>query len=219
MRLADYFAGRELAERKVEELPWQLAEARAWQRLRDLLADLPFLAAAWSASEQEVKAYWARVETGSPWRMVDAYLPVRDDPVGHGDYAWPVAILLQTTGHPQEAFSLREHLVEHYHQDGDRANLQGALGNQALILKAQGDLDGAMRLHKEQERICRELGKVEGMAISLANQASLLSNKLNRPQEALPLAEESYRLATQHGLAALAGQIKPILDGIRAKLG
>ena len=183
------------------------------------MADLPFFAVAWDASEQEVRAYWARVETGSPWRMVDAYRPVLDDPVGHGDYVWRASNLLQTTGHPQEASSLLEHLIEHCRQAGDHASLEHALGNQATILYARGDLDGAMRLHKEQERICRELGKVEGMAISLANQASLLSNKLNRPQEALPLAEESYRLATQHGLAALAGQIKPILDGIRAKLG
>ena len=32
------------------------------------------------------------------------------------------------------------------------------LGNQALILQDRGDLDGAMALQKEQERICRELG-------------------------------------------------------------
>jgi hypothetical protein len=31
----------------------------------------------------------------------------------------------------------------------------------------------------------------------------------------LPLAEESLRLATQHGLTALARQIEPILNQIR----
>ena len=57
------------------------------------------------------------------------------------------------------------------HQGG-RADLPGAggqgraarsLGNQALILYARGDLDGAMALHKEQERICRELGNMDGL--------------------------------------------------------
>ncbi len=40
---------------------------------------------------------------------------------------------------------------------------------------------------------------------------------MNRPGEALPLAEEAYRIATKHGLAALAQQIKPLLEAVRAK--
>ena len=35
---------------------------------------------------------------------------------------------------------------------GDDARLHGCLGNQAVILQATGDLDGAMRLHKEKRR-------------------------------------------------------------------
>lgn len=46
-------------------------------------------------------------------------------------------------------------------------------------------------VYKEQERICRELGMVEGFFISLANQANLLAHGKNRPQEALPLAGAS----------------------------
>jgi hypothetical protein len=34
----------------------------------------------------------------------------------------------------------------------------------------------------------------------------------------LPLAEESLRLATRHGLTALSQQIEPILERIRALL-
>ena len=36
--------------------------------------------------------------------------------------------------------------------------------------------------------------------------------------EALPLAEEAYRLATSHGLIALAEQIERILDIVRSRL-
>jgi len=89
------------------------------------------------------------------------------------------------------------------------------LGNQALILKTRGDLDGAMELYKSQERICRELGNPEGQAISFINQASLLGLKQGRHQEALPLAEEAHRLATQHGLVSLAKQIEGILNQIK----
>lgn len=76
-----------------------------------------------------------------------------------------------------------------------------------------------MRLLKEQERICRELGRVEWLATSLANQAVLLAQNLGRPRLALPLAEEAYHLATEHGVAALAGQIKPLLDDVRHMAG
>jgi len=84
------------------------------------------------------------------------------------------------------------------------------------LLQRRGDLSRAMALHKEKERICRELGTPERLAASLANQASLLDLKIDRPEEALPLADEAERLVTDHGLHALAEQIKPILDRARS---
>ncbi len=72
-------------------------------------------------------------------------------------------------------------------------------------------------MHKEAERIYRELGTPEGLAYSLANQALLLAGKMGRPREALPLVEEAHRLATEHGLHAVAKQIKPMLDLVRRR--
>jgi hypothetical protein len=37
-------------------------------------------------------------------------------------------------------------------------------------------------------------------------------------EEALPLVEEAHRLALEHGYAALAEQIKPILEAVRSRL-
>ena len=99
----------------------------------------------------------------------------------------------------------------------DKVGLSASLGNQANILCARGDLDGAMALHKEGERIWRELGNPEGLAASLANQANLLSTELNQHRQALPLAEEAFRLATNHGLATLANWSKSVLDKVRSK--
>jgi len=379
LRLAEYFHRLELNPRQVDELPWQLAEADAWQRLYALLAGLAFFDAAWEANPFEVKANWALIEEHSSFRMVDGYRPVLDAPQAEmASTIWRLDRLLGDTGHPEEAFSLRSWLVEHYRATGDQTNLSDCLGNQALILKnrgdldgamaryeeqegicrelgnndglqaclgnqavilsargdldgaialhreqericcelgnkdglsnslagqalilkaqgdldgamallnevericrelgnkdglqaclgnqalihyhrgdldgamalytdqerlcrelgnkvglqktlgnqalvlqAQGDLDGAMALHKEKERICRELGLVDGMAISLVNQAAQLNFKMRRPREALPLAEEAYRIATRHGLTALARQIEPILNAVRQAL-
>jgi tetratricopeptide (TPR) repeat protein len=101
---------------------------------------------------------------------------------------------------------------------GNKEGLSSSLGNQAAILQARGDLDGAMALYREQERICRDLGNVEGLAFSLANQAHLIAFSRRRPSEALPLAEEAYRIATRHGLTGLAKQIEPILEKVRRAL-
>ena len=96
------------------------------------------------------------------------------------------------------------------HPVGLRFNLE----RQAMVLVATGDLDGAMRLHKEQEAICRRINDPAGLADSLFCQACLLANGQSRPAEGLPLAEEALRIATQHGLRALAW-IQPMVDGIR----
>jgi nephrocystin-3 len=178
LRLADYFHGMELSPRKVDELPWQLAEAEAWQRLYDLLADLTFFHTTWGANQFEVKANWALIEEHSSLRMVEAYRPVFNAPQSETSQAiWRLAILLDDTGHPEEALSLRSWLVEHFRAAGDKANLGACLANQALILKARGDLDGAMALHKQEERICRELGNKGSLSISLGNQALILKDR------------------------------------------
>ncbi len=89
------------------------------------------------------------------------------------------------------------------------------IGNQAVILKARGDYDRAMSLHKDEERIWRQLANVEGLATSLVNQASALL-QMGRVREALPLAEQTQQLATQHGYAALAKRIEPLASELRS---
>ena len=50
--------------------------------------------------------------------------------------------------------------------------LSGSLGNQAVILQATGDLDGAL---KEEEAIFRRLNDPAGLSVSLGNQALILA--------------------------------------------
>lgn len=60
-----------------------------------------------------------------------------------------------------------------------------------------------MALLKEKERICRELDEKNGLVISLANQALLLAQNIDRPHKGLLLLEEVYKLAIDHGIIAL----------------
>jgi nephrocystin-3 len=198
LRLADYFEARDPGMRRLDELPWQLVEASAWERLGTLLSDLPFLESAWDHDEYEVKAYWARLEANSPFRLVESYRPVREHPERHGDYLWTIGSLLKDTGHLADALPLREHLVEHYRELGDQVWLQASLGNQALILAVQGQVEEALALHEEAEQICRELGHLSGLSVSLGNQALLLYRR-GELEKAMALHQEEERICHELG--------------------
>ena len=198
LRLADYFLKRNIDERKITELPWQLARAGVWERLYGLLSDLTFFAAAWKVNRFDVKAYWAQVEENSPFRMEAAYHPVLDAPAQHGDYVWDVAWLLYDTAHPLEALRLYQFLGDRYRKNGDMARLASTLGNQAVILYDRGDLDAALSLHEEGARICRELGDRKGLLASLGNQALILHD-WGDLTKSMRLHKEEERLCRELG--------------------
>ncbi|MBI3610872.1 MAG: DUF4062 domain-containing protein [Nitrospirae bacterium] len=210
LRLADYFGSRALDARTVDEIPYQLSQAKSWIRLYDLLGNLTFFDAAWTTNQFEVKAYWAQIEDDSPLRMVDAYQPVLRTPgvVTNTNYVWNVAILLNDTGHTGEALSLHGWLVDHFQRIGDTESLQASLGNQALILRAWGRLDEAIALHKEEERICREMGNKHSLQISLGNQGLILKDQGDL-DGAMALYKEQERICKELGNK----------DGLQASLG
>ena len=210
LRLADYFQEREATPRRTDELPWQLAEAKAWERLQALLTDRVFFAEAWERNQFEVKTYWAEIEAGSALRMVEAYHALVESPDSELDkgHLWRLGLLLGDTGHPEEALCLRSALVEYFRETGDLSFLQAALGNRALILQARGELDGAMALHKENERICRQLGNLDGLQATLGNQAAILYAR-GELDGAMALLKEQQRICRQLGN----------LDGLQATLG
>ncbi len=215
LRLAAYFDRQDLEIgdrpnlRKIDELPWQLAQAAAWQRLYNLLLAPAFFHGAWKADQFEVKTYWSKIENNSPFCLVEAYQGVLEAPGEHDpQYLLDLSLLLDDTGYPGEALRLRTHLVEHYRLAGDLNNLSVSLGNQALILSSQGNMDGAMALHQEEERLCRELGDKLGLEASLGNQANILYRRGDLDR-ALALHQESERLCRElehkNGLARSLG--------------
>ena len=198
--LADYFESQPpQTNRRIDELPWQLAQAGEWQRLYSLLANLDFISTAWKNNQFEVKSYWTQVESNSPYRMLKAYESVIKSPDPSRDIeTWILGILLADSGYASEALSLRSYLVEHFRKIGDLDGLQSSLNNQALILKTRGDLDGAMALHKEQERICRQTGNLYGLQLSLGNQANILYAQGDL-DGAMALHKEEERICRQFG--------------------
>lgn len=211
MQLAGYFNGRELNQRKVDELPWQLAEAGAWKQLYDLLTDLDFFDEIWIANEDAVKAYWARLEANSPLRLVEAYRSVFTGSNRQKIYFEDVrhiAFLFADMGHPAEARSFQELLVEHYRQAGDRTKLGDSLGSLANVLSDLGELGKGMTLYQEQEALFRELGDEGRLQTCLGNQALTLKVR-GKLDEALALFKEQEHicrvLGDKRGLLSCLG--------------
>jgi nephrocystin-3 len=74
LRLSDYFEKRELDERKVDELPWQLHQAQAWHHLKETLCDLDFFVFGFQRDyKYEWIAFWKdlreKFEPGSSYQI------------------------------------------------------------------------------------------------------------------------------------------------------
>ncbi|MGA7075901.1 MAG: DUF4062 domain-containing protein [Halobacteriota archaeon] len=183
--------------RKVSELPFQLSQANAWERLYDVLQDLSFLNAAWDANRFEVRAYWTAIEGHTGLSAVEAYRHVVDSPSSPAE-VYKIWLLWYGAGRLDEAQLLGERVIEHFRSSGEDTSLQTCLGNQANILHIRGDLDGAMALHKEQERICRELGNKDGLMRSLGEQANILHIRGDL-DGAMALYKEEERMCRELG--------------------
>lgn len=73
LAIARHFSSAPLTSRRVEEEPWQLRQAEAWDALRDCLAALPmFMALAGEETIYQLLSYWVAI--GERHDMVDAYM-------------------------------------------------------------------------------------------------------------------------------------------------
>ncbi|MDP8255054.1 MAG: DUF4062 domain-containing protein [Candidatus Alcyoniella australis] len=176
VQIADYFTMRDINDRKVDELPWQLAEAREWKRLKSCFEDLPFFAAAYIKNQFELRAYWQKIEENSTVTCVKVYEKILDNPSEYIEFLFVLSDLFYSKGYIDEALKLRNTQRKYYRSIHDYANLQRILHNQASILFDRGEYDSAMVLHKEQEQICRKLGDRKGLSVSLGAMALILRN-------------------------------------------
>lgn len=198
LRLADYFGGHGLDERKIDELPWQLAEAGEWKRLKDCLADLPFFCASYRKDEFEVLEYWQRVEANSDFTCVEAYKDVIVEPCNFLDVLFPLSAMFYSRGNIDQAFSLRKAQENHYRSTGDIANLQACRGNLALILWQRGYLDEAIALLREKAITCEDSGDNDGLQQALGNLAAILGQK-GELDESMSLLKEKDQICREMG--------------------
>lgn len=208
--LADYFTLQPgIPNRKVVELPWQLQQAQAWQRLYELLSDLDFFTAVWEDDHFDVYAYWTSIEQNSDYDRTAAYKDVIQNPDDYDLYLFNwLAVLYKDSGKLQEALKVHEVEEQKCRQQNDRTALQLCLGNRALILKTMGELDQALTLLKEKENICKDLDDWVGLTAALDHQALI--------QKAWGKLDEAMRLFT---LEETFCRLNKDLDGLQRCLG
>ena len=159
LKLADYFEPKPASPRRTDELPWQLVEAKEWQRLKDLLVDRDFLIMACDRNEYEVESFWAQLESNSSIRMVETYRNEIEHPDFGRDrrYALRLSYLLSQRGYVTEAGRLTLKINKNIEgkpcSPQDLCDAITAGVQHAINMHKSGDLNGAMERLKNVE-IC-----------------------------------------------------------------
>lgn len=157
-----------------------------------------------------------------------------------------LAVIRRASGKLEEAAELHSEEELLWRELGNRNGLQIALLNRGTVLHALGKLEEAMQAMEEQEQISSEEGfiealgaglKIQGLifqqwgeleeakaalenyeqlSVSLATRAVLLSKDMKNPEEALPVAEEAFRLAREYGSNEMACEFEDIVKFVRS---
>ena len=101
-----------------------------------------------------------------------------------------------------------------YRAEGALYDVQANLAGWVELRRNQADLDGALDLLREQERICREIADPVAIGRALAGQAVVLSDR-GRPSEALPLLDAYADICRAEG--DLRGLAEARLNGAAAR--
>lgn len=135
-----------------------------WDELAAMLGDAELFTAFWKGDPYEVKRLWAALEDNSELRVIEAYSAAIEEPEAGIPYGPGLIDLLMYRDHFAEAGAICVTLVERLRLDGDLPSLQAALSNWYL-------LDDPSAAIEERERICREIGCLDGLQDVLRDRA------------------------------------------------
>ncbi|AUB59810.1 hypothetical protein BK009_03435 [Methanobacterium subterraneum] len=150
LKLADYFESRELDDRRIDELPYQLDKAESWQRLKKSIVDLEmFINMIKKSKKFELFYYWHHIKT--KYNMVDEYKKALEKHEKNtteeeiGGYYLQVADFVAENAYFDGAeFLFRRALEINENAFGpDHSSIGTILNNLSLVLQSKGDLNGA----------------------------------------------------------------------------
>jgi tetratricopeptide (TPR) repeat protein len=222
LRLADYFAPRELNPRKSAELPWQLMQAQRWQRLADTLADLSMVRSAWGQNGHDIYGYWSKVEENIPRAIIEAYRPVVDTPAQQPQDLKLLSRLLMQLNYPQESTVIQMGLIETYQREFRLPPGAAPLSAEdadylakeiiSLTIEASDNLRAlrefasALAATRKAVETARHFGDRQDLGRAIAHQGIVLLD-LDKPAEAKQCFDEAEDIARSIGSKSLLGMV------------
>jgi tetratricopeptide (TPR) repeat protein len=97
---------------------------------------------------------------------------------------------------------------------GDDVGLAACVGNRAIVLRYQGDLDGSLRCLDHQLEIASRSGNAQGVLIATANRGEVLG-LLGRVAEAIQALQHARATAAQYGLAPMVHQLDAMITALQ----
>jgi len=206
LQLADYFEKKTLDERQADELPWQLRQAEARDRLRACLLDIDRFLLMEKQSQEELMEYW--VFLGEDRVMGKAYLKgfeswsgkLKRTDTGISYAANELALFLLHAANHAEAEPLMRRALKIDEQSFGENHPKVAirLNNLAQLLKATNRLAEAEPLMRRALKIFEQsFGENHpNVATALSTLAQLLQ-ATNRLSEAEPLMRRALKIDEQ----------------------
>lgn len=183
VRLADYFEGQPgWPDRKLAELPWQLAEARGRSRLHALLTDLDAFVRLCARNRHELLAYWLGLGTeydlandyAAAWERWSAGQP--DETKVTVVAGW-LGLFFYSAGRYVAAEPLyRRALEASKRRLGDaHAQTLAIVNNLAILYRDKGDYAAAEPLYRRAMTACEEaFGPEHAQTLASVNNLALL---------------------------------------------
>jgi tetratricopeptide (TPR) repeat protein/thioredoxin-related protein len=186
LSLADYFDKSPLRDRKVDEVPWQLSRASAWEQLVSRLVNpIIFISLASKSREYELMEYWRMLQ--GKYDMVEAFKPSLDlfckeaDPVLFSQYLDWVAHFFQMNARYDGAEPLLQRALDIMEKvkGPESPETARSLNSLGLLFYDKGDYAGAEPLYRRALNIREKILGLEhpDTASSLNNLALLLLDK------------------------------------------
>lgn len=97
-------------------------------------------------------------------------------------------------------------------EDEEMGFLKDASNNIGYTLEALGDPDKAMAAYKEEEVICRTHSYPRDLAVSLINQAQILTDHKGNIVSGMPLAKEAIKLFHELGETDFVAKVQAFIQ-------
>ena len=205
-RLAGYFERQPTwTDRRLDELPWQLASAHQWQQLHDALTEEACFLGLFKRNEYELLGYW--LQLSPEFDLASSYTAAfarweqrRSDDSRLGRVANQLAVFLNTAACFSAAEPLMRRALAIWEQSlgEEHPNVASALNNLAGLLRATNRLAEAEPLYRRALAIDEQSYGAEHPEVATTlNNLALLLQDTNRLAEAEPLMRRALAIDEQ----------------------